>query len=585
MSKNLINALQKGNLKPKDRVLLLVHNAVKKETTGKELLSEAEKHAISDGWQPTDNEQVKEYNRYNQGWKVAGFAELDAQTVFLETQVIYFQERQASNHLILYPLFRKAKRWFDNLKNIKPVTIEQANEIVKKQREVKLKGGIDYDRAVYELAFELSDKPVREDLVRLYPEAETDTQYLDEEEILYDLFKGKKELTTEDKDKLTDIIVKNAYNKYAKEWQLWHFYASIPLKEIGKRWLDTRGVKVIKPNEYGFNEALKEAKKEVEKAQKREITTEEAIKEYTAENLAYTLEGYAKDHKTTIEAELKEVTREWLDNGLLTEYEPIFKSTGKKTYGEDTKLPHNELFRIWLEAKAKARETLDSLIKEKKLQKEDDTLTGDSLYAFKGDFQFIKDHNKYVDEYDANLGIVYEDNDPDHKGHHLDRELLITDLDEKGKPYGINFSQMALSYLESYFDVMGFVKERKVNGERIVEFSVDIFTELMKNTTEGLKKKYAILLSFQELFRRLSKTYDIDLNYKINKWVKLTESFIDNHNEAIKTATEKDFTEITDNTPVRLKDDLYIDKDKITPDTTRLAEYFKELEETLGDDF
>ena len=40
-----------------------------------------------------------------------------------------------------------------------------------------------------------------------------------------------------------------------------------------------------------------------------------------------------------------------------------------------------------------------------------------------------KDFKKRTDTYDANLGLVYAENDPDHKGDHLDQELLICDLD------------------------------------------------------------------------------------------------------------------------------------------------------------
>ncbi len=585
--KNLTNALQKGNLKPKERVLLLVHNAVKEETTGKGILSEAEKHAISDGWQPTNNEQVKEYNRYNQGWKTAGFAELDAQTTFLETKIIFLQEGKISLFLYMYPFYREAKLWLDKLDIIKPVTIEQANEIVKKQREIKLKEGQNFDYAVYLLAFESLDKAIQKDLETLYDEVGYDHTYLDQEEALYDLLKGKDKPTAEDKDKIADLIVDRAYNKFAKEWQLWHYYASIPLKEIGKKWIDKRGVKIQKPSEYGIEDSLfNEARKKIEKAQKKELSTEEALKEFISEGLTTTLKAYAKNHKTTVRGELKEVVREWLDNGLLEEYEPLFKSTSKEAYNGKTKLPHNELFKLWLEAKDKARETLEGLIKEGKLKREGSTITGDSLYSFKGkSYKFIEEFKKDADRYNANLGIVYADDDPDHKGQYQDRELLITELNKEGKPHPINFSQMAIAHIKTYINGVGLLKETEVDGERVIEFNDERFTETMKKTTKGLKDHYAILLSFKELFRRLSKTYGIDLSYKIDKWIEETEGFIDDHNETLKMATKKGFSEITDNKVVRFKEDFYIDKDKVKPDQERVAGYFKELEDLLGDDF
>ncbi|MGH7141799.1 MAG: hypothetical protein ACREGH_04180, partial [Minisyncoccia bacterium] len=60
--KKLTAALANGDLRPKERVLLLVHDRVAKDKTGKEILSEADKHALQDGWRPEDNQQVDEYN-------------------------------------------------------------------------------------------------------------------------------------------------------------------------------------------------------------------------------------------------------------------------------------------------------------------------------------------------------------------------------------------------------------------------------------------------------------------------------------------------------------------------------------------
>jgi len=587
MSKNLVTALQKGNLKPKDRVLLLVHNAVKKELTGKEVLSEAEIHAISDGWQPLNNEQVKEYNRYNQGWKLAGFAELDAQTAYLDTKIIFYREGQVTWHLISYPFFRDAKKWLERLEDIQTVNIEQAQDIMRRQREEKLKGGLDFDYAVYLLAFESVDKALQEDLETLDGDAPYETQYLDQEEELYNLVKGKEALTAEDKDRLAESIVMSGYNKYAKEWQLWHYYASIPLKEIGKRWIEKRDIKLQNVTEYGLDDIFQKARQGVEKVRNTKLSLEEAVEDYTAENITYELNQYAKDHKTTPEAELKAIVREWLDNSLLNDFVPLFKSKSTETYNGNTKLVHDELFKRWLEAKAKARETLKGLVAEGKLKQVGDTITGESLYTFKGDYQFIKNEQKHIDEYQANLGIVYADDDPEHKGKHLDRELLITDLNKEGKPYSINFSQLALRKVKSYFDLIGVIKEEEINGERIIEFN-DIakgYGELLKNTTEGLKKQYGVLLAFKEVFKRLSKTYGIDLTYKVSKWITEADGFIDNHNKDLALATKKGIEEIHQHKTVRLKDDLVIDKATIQPDTERVAEYYKELGETLGEDF
>ena len=585
--KNLTNALQKGNLTAKERVILLVHNAVKEETTGKGILTEAEKHALSEGWQPTNNEQVREYNRYMKAWRTVGFAELDAQTTFLETQSFYNQEKQATTHLLLYPFFRNAKQWFERLDTILPVNVKRALEIIEKQKQVKLKDGMDFDYAVYQLAYELTDKQTQEDLKTLYEEVAYEHQYLDQEEALYSLLKDKDSLTTADKEKLTEWIVKSGYNSFAKEWQLWHYYASIPLKEIGKRWITKRGIVPAEITDKREKEVFEKARKQVVEARGTDLTPNEALIEYTAENLVNYLQEYATAHNTSVESELKAVVMEWLDKGLLTAYEPLYKSTSTQTHNGDTKQPHNEIFKKWLEAKAKAKGILEGLVKEGKLQQKGDTITGESIYTFTGEYEFIKKHKEYIDRYDANLGIVYADDDPEHKGRHLDRELLICDTTETGKVSPLSMFDMAKDHLKSYFNVMGLVTETEEKGERVISFKEDVFNELVKNTTELLRNNYAILLAFKTIFDKASKAYRIDLSYKINRWIGEVEGFIDSHNHAIQTATERRFYEIEEKKKVRIKEDWYIDKKAIQaqPSHERVKGYFKEFEETLGSDF
>ena len=69
--------------------------------------------------------------------------------------------------------------------------------------------------------------------------------------------------------------------------------------------------------------------------------------------------------------------------------------------------------------------------------------------------------------------------------------------------------------------------------------------------------------------------------------------FIDQHNNAIKTATgKKDDDAISHllfmsnkKQNFKLKDDLLIDKDKILPDIETLELWSKKFEDILGDDF
>ena len=60
MKKNITSILQRGNIKPKDRVLLLVADDVSRERDGKALLTDADRPGLREGWTPKDNNEVNE---------------------------------------------------------------------------------------------------------------------------------------------------------------------------------------------------------------------------------------------------------------------------------------------------------------------------------------------------------------------------------------------------------------------------------------------------------------------------------------------------------------------------------------------
>lgn len=576
--KNLITAFKNGKLTPKERVLLIVHNQIKEETTGKSMLTEAEIHALGQSWTPKDNLEVGEYNRYINGWKTAGFAELDAQTTYLNTHLAFQQEKMFNVNLEIYPMYRDAKRWLKRLGDIKPVTIDEANQIVKRQKQVKLKEGQEYDRAVYDLTIETLDKATREDLELLDGDFGTDPQYLNDEEYLADLFKGKTELTNKDKDELADRIADRAYNKFAKAWQFYHYFGSISIREIARRWFKSKG---IKPDDVK-DEILKQMVADL--SQELKMTEREVIEGEFAESLAEVMEEYAKRKNSTVGDELKQTVREWLDNGLIDEYEPMFKSKNHKTYSGDTKQPHGQLFSKWIEAKTKAKETIGRLIKDGKLKRNGDTITGESLYNLKG-YKFADEYREYVDRYDANLGIVYEDGDTERKNH-LDRELLVCDKDERGRVLPLSIFQMSKDYLDSFLKPLSYLKESYQNGEITLSFKDKEVSRYIQKTTEKIIKGYATLLAFKEVFDRLSKTYKIDLSYKIGQWIGEVDKFIDFHNKAIETATKAKTSPLSKlGKKMKLRDITLINKDAIKPDMERVGEYVKEFEQILEGDF
>ena len=620
MRKNITALLQKGDITPKERVLLLVANSVSEERDGKSILTEGDKHALSGGWTPKDNNEVREYNRFNEGWRLAVFAEMDAQTTFLITKAEHFRKFFINMHLNFYPFYRDARNLIAGLEKIKVVDIKEATEITNKQREQKLKDGLDFDYAIYQLAFEsLSDKDKKR-FNELYAEIEYDHQYLDQEEIIANLFNGKDELTKEAKEKLAELVAENCYNKFAKEYQLYHYFACIPLAEVARQFLVSKGIKV----------------KGKLLAKNQEADDEDSK---THKDIQKVIEDYARDNKIKVEAILKEACLKWLDEDLLEQYTPLVISDDK------------ELFNKWLKTKAEARATLQKLIDKGELKVRERTadetgqdklyskglydselaqaqraleilelepkekgeldekkafekfsdrvITGESLYNLKGEFEFVKDFKKRVDEYNANLGIVYKDDDPEHKGEHLDQELLIADTNNKGELNIFSLFGLTTKKLKATFEATQFIKETTKNGETTLDFNNETLKTFFKEIRESLINGYAKLLAFEDIFKRLSKTYETDLTGKVKSWRESVGDFIDQHNDALKTATgqklhggddsegskEAESWLVKRRGVLKTKDDLFIDKEKITPNKDGLESYYTKFKDALGGDF
>ncbi len=229
----------------------------------------------------------------------------------------------------------------------------------------------------------------------------------------------------------------------------------------------------------------------------------------------------------------------------------------------------------------------------------DKVITGESLYNLKGDFKFIKEFKERVDEYNANLGIVYKDDDPEHKGEHLDQELLIADKDEAGKLNALSLFNLTTKRLSLIFEATNWIKETQKGKETYLSFNDEGLEKSYKEIRERIIKGYARLLAFQQVFKRLVKTYKADLDYALKERVKNVGEIIDNHNEALSKAIgqtlhggddsegskESESWLIKHRGVLKTKDDLFIKKDSILADNETLEEWTTKFEEILGDDF
>lgn len=589
MKKNITSILQRGNIKPSDRVKLLVADDVSRERDGKALLTEADRHALSEGWTPKDNNEVKEYNLYNEGRRNIAFGELDAQTTYLNATVGFLRASKYISYILFKDRFTKetktikegiANRAIDSLigkydiETIKETIEGEAlkDQLTKGKPAILLEGeaneialnnklnkhnealnlvlgylGLELDYTIYLYAFELAGEQLQKDLLALYPDAKTERSYLEQEEIIYSLFNGKDKLSQTDKEKLAELIADECFNKYSGEWSFSGYYADIPLLEVLNKWGRDNNAIAKKPED--LTKHLKDGKEYKDEG-------EEVADLFNAikKDLTPKLTAYAKENKREIKDIITETILKWLDEDLLDEYTPLFKSDKKATCNEqDTKLTHKELFKKWLDVKAEATKTIQGLIDkgelktEKKIrehkwlknlylklaqetgQDRQDTpitetktiITGDSLYNLKGDFNFVKDLREQAEDFKLLGALVL------------------------------------------------FLRECK------------------------FIKDYATLLGFLELYKKISKVFDEDLTYKIQGYIKsfnedlegLKMEFLMLADDIMEANYKGDRVYYLSESYIEDLLTMPFDPASVKPDTDKLKVYFDAFKDLFGDNF
>jgi hypothetical protein len=502
MKKNITSILQRGNIKPSDRVKLLVADMASKERDGKTLLTEADKHALSEGWTPKNNEEVREYNRFNEGWKNVAYAEMDAQTTYLQATNSFLR---ASNY-ISYTIQKNRHDLKD--KTIKSSIADKGIEgILKKQDEAKALNlvlgylGLELDYTIYLYAFELAGEQLQKDLLALYPDAKTKRDYLEQEEIIYNLFNGKDKLSQTDKEKLAELIADKCFIKYEREWRFDGYFANLPLFELLGKWA------------FYYKEMLKKPEDLLKHLEKEKYADEgeEVADLFNSIKKALTprLTAYAEKHNTTIKELLKNTIIKWIDDGLFTkDFTPLYLSEDKATCNEqDTKLTHKEIFKKWLDVKAKATDTIQGLIDKGELKTEKKTR------EFKNLFKLISgalDKDQKKKTLQENIK-----NHPLYTIKNLDVNAII--VDETGQDETITETKTIITG-ESLYSLKGgfnFVKDLREQAEdfKLLGALVLFFKEC------SFVKDYSRLLAFELLFKELSKTFETDLTYSIKKWI------------------------------------------------------------------
>lgn len=603
--------LNRGNLTPSERYILLVQNDIHRSKTGEDILTSADREAL-ENWKAKNDDEANEWNRLNESWKHSGRVEIEAEFIYKDAQVSYMAQLPFILQLLDYPLFHRLGRSIQMIKNVKKVTFNQASEIVSKQRAVKIKSGLDFGYAIYQLAFELLNDDDQKSMNELYPDIKTDHQYLDQEEIIASLFNGKDILTQEAKEKLASLVSERAYNKFAKEYQLFHYFACIPLLDVAKYFLKSKSVTL--------EESASSKNQEVD-----------GRLENTYERVTGAMEDYSKHHNVSVEEMLKEACLNWINDGLFDEHRPLVITNkadllkrwlAKRVEAKDlllgyikdgilklrergenenrlAKLCSKNLCDTELKNIRKLIKNIDGEITEKTEREErldfekftEPVITGESLYVCEKNHKFVRDFKESADEYEPNLGIVYNDNDPEQLSEHLDQELLICDLTKDGKPTFLSPHEISVSIISGITNGMNMFEEEIVEGKVYLKFENESYKNVFTERCKNLMDAYAKLLAFEEIIKKLAKIFEADLVYRVSDHVNALRTYLEEINRAVLKATNAD----DDNNqpdkfdPLRRKNILIfedfnlINIDAIKPDVKSVEEHEQKFKKILGE--
>jgi hypothetical protein len=370
--KNISKLLQKSNLTPRERIMAVIKNDIQKEKTGASVLSEADVHALSEGWSPRDNHEVQEYNKYWNTWDTFVKLGMDMQTLYY-TALLDLAEIEKT--FILYYFNddkSKMRMAFD-----KQSSDEQATKM---QSYILDNTGIEYKNLIHRHAFHSLPKSLQEDMLSLHPEVEYDSSYFDEEEQLATILKGKKDVTEKEADALTAIIM-NGILWDRKEFMeskglnfsdtLFHaYFAGYPLMRFAEKLAEVHEI------DYDDEDDLKQKISKIK----------------------------------NLKDELMYVIHDAIVEGLFfDEYVPLCNSETYTTHSGKTKLKHKIIMSRWLKAKQKAIDEIQGYIDSNHLVLEDrdeyiftvpitkTIVTGKSLYYADDSLLFIEEYKKQFD--------------------------------------------------------------------------------------------------------------------------------------------------------------------------------------------
>lgn len=373
--KNINSIIKRSNLTPFERVAALVRNNEHKRTTGKDMLSDAQLETLTQGWSARMGE-ANEYNKYLEIARLENSMSIDATTFSYKAELAVVRNQR----VLAYCL--------QNLKKTKDLEREAMMEGLTEEeclQFVLAHTYLEYRDTLHFFTFENLLLEIRQDLALLDESVGFNRRYLEEEVMLYEMFRDGK-LCPKDRDTLADTIFSRLYHDGIRKmrggaerdgFMIGDSFAELPLKEVMHRVAHDANI---------------------------------AWKDKDDETLLDEIAAYAKEKDTTMVSLTKESLRLWLDDGLFTrDFAPMFASERHDTWNGDTKKVHSELFAIWHAELEKSKEYFAGLFSARKLKRQKvemtilkekmvfETITGESLYMCREDAEFVRQYKKQVE--------------------------------------------------------------------------------------------------------------------------------------------------------------------------------------------
>lgn len=446
---------------PLERVTALVHNDRHREKTGTSILSDSQLHTLTQKWSG-DIGQINEYNRYIGIVRLEHSMRLDAQMFATNAELSLVRNER----ILVFGLADLKKMTDIHVSNLMQENITKEESLSFALAHTY----VEYRHTLHTFTFFNLPLEIREDLVLLDDSVGYSKQYLEDETLLYDMFKGGK-LSKKDKDSLVDIIFSRIYYEGIKKmrsgtekdgFMIGDFFAELPLKEVMYKVAHDASIKC------------------------KDRSDEEVLKD---------IEEYAKEKDVTMENLFRDTLHSWLDNGLFTkDFTPIFASDRHDTWNGNTKKSHGELFAIWYAELEKSKKYFAGLFSAKKLKRQEaemaifrekrvvEMLTGESLYACKEDLEFVQEYKKQVEKIMpfSNLVLFIEK-----YAKPIEKYNTLEEFRRLGKKasdiFGADLTERYDEFIESYKD------EVELLNHKLVKLT-DLATEhLHMNTKEDFR--------------------------------------------------------------------------------------------------